>query len=211
MNGSVARVMNLREVKPDWVKWFRKNRPFVKPAGEYWILAYWLHEEGGFIRESEFERLKHKFAAAIENFRPIFYDVRSEYRAADRQGWIDLHKPFPQAVEGLGELAKAFEIYFVSNKDRASISVLCQHLGLEIDESRILTGEQGMRKPAMIDAIIRERGMKAEGILFVDDQLDHLFDVSSTGAKCYWASWGYERNPQRVHKFARLQSLRELL
>ncbi|RQW00807.1 HAD family hydrolase [bacterium] len=211
LSGNPARVSSLLEVKPDWVKWFRKNRPFVKPAGEYWIMAYWLHEEGGRLSGAEFEKLKCKHAATIEKFRPVFFEVRAELRNKDEQSWIALHKPFSQAMEGLAGLSEQFDIYFVSNKDRDSIGVLCRHLGLEIPDSRILTGEKGKTKPEMIGEIVYERGMKAQDILFVDDQLDHLFDVAETGAKCFWASWGYERDPKREHSFTRLKALREVI
>jgi phosphoglycolate phosphatase-like HAD superfamily hydrolase len=211
MNGMQGRVSRMEDVDPEWIKLFRLIRPLVRPAGEYWITAHWLHTYRELLTLENFEELRQKYAGLISDFRTLFFEERAALRSINMQGWIDLHRVFPQAKDGLPDLEDRFNIYFVTNKDKPSIKILSEKLGLNVSESKMFTGEQGRTKPDAIRLIIKENKINAEDVFFVDDQLDHLFDVEKTGVRCFWAPWGYEREPKREHAFTRLNNLRELL
>ena len=211
LNDLPGRFSIIKQIDPEWVKLFCAIRPFVRPAGEYWITAHWLHTRKSALTFEVFERLRSENADLIDDFRSRFFAARAELRNQDEQKWINLHKPFTQATEKLSELADQFEICFVTNKDLASIRILGKQFGLDLPESAMFTGDEGRSKPDSIREIIRQRGIPVEDVLFVDDQLDHLMDVEKTGARCFWASWGYERDTDREHHFVKLNRLQDVI
>jgi len=141
----------------------------------------------------------------------LFFQVRAELREQDPDRWLALHTPVRHAIDALHELVGRVDLCLVSNKDRASLLALMRTTGVSIDDHDIYSGETGLSKPNAIRDIARQRGIPTEQVLFVDDQIDHLHKVAATGARCFWASWGYEPDPSRLGEFEALTELGEIL
>jgi phosphoglycolate phosphatase-like HAD superfamily hydrolase len=204
-------ITSLDQIDPRWIELFRRIRPLVRPAGEFWIIAHWLHTQSSMLDQNAFGRLRDENSGTIRNFKTMFFAVRTELRDQDPDRWNKLHRPFPQATRYLDELVKSFDLCLVTNKDLASIKILNRSLGLNISETEMYTGDRGVPKPDTIRGIADKRKISTKQITFVDDQIDHLIDVAATGAVCCWASWGYERNPRRLHGFPKLSELSGIL
>jgi len=78
-------------------------------------------------------------------------------------------------------------------KDRASVRSLLKEYGAEglFPESSVLDKETGVSKCTHLELLRDLLGCDFEEIVFIDDKVNHLREVSRLGVRCGLATWGY--------------------
>jgi len=140
------------------------------------------------------------FAAA---FHQRFYRERTVFAETDAGTWFGLLGPYPEFLAILRRRAGDRVLAIATAKDRVSVDRLLAGYGIAdlFPPERVLDKETGTSKCAHLEELRRRTGVRFEEIVFVDDKVNHLEDVSSLGVRCALASWGY--NGQREHRRAR--------
>ncbi|MFB0517091.1 MAG: hypothetical protein ACETWG_10895, partial [Candidatus Neomarinimicrobiota bacterium] len=116
---------------------------------------------------------------------------------------------------GWDEVRRRARVFLITTKDQASIKHFNHHWGLGIPAKNIWTQERALTKGEIAARILKKSRNEPENLLFVDDHPDHLKDVSTTGARCFWASWGYlgaqGKTPAAGSNFISISRLAEIL
>jgi FMN phosphatase YigB (HAD superfamily) len=183
------------ELNPDFINAFRRMRYLVRPAREYWALVHYLVspdvERRGDINQPEFDAFARRYADSLAAYEPRFFAERRRMQRDQPERWLALHRPYKEAMSGLRLLSERYPVHVVTTKDRWSVERLADAWNLGLPSSRFWTHDTGMSKPECVLRIATEASAVVHAVHFVDDHFSHLHEVAATGAKCYWATWGY--------------------
>lgn len=121
--------------------------------------------------------------------------VRSDWIATDRSGWLALHRFYPGVLEALRAWGDRWCI--VTTKDGRFTHELLTQAGLECDRRRIFGKEVGQPKPETL------KQLQAQGyrLTFVEDRAEALLAAAQqpelTAVRLVLADWGYNTAAQR--------------
>jgi phosphoglycolate phosphatase-like HAD superfamily hydrolase len=138
-------------------------------------------------------------AGALRTFHRRFYQVRAAWAQADPEGWLAHTPSYPAICELLRRRAGEAELAIATSKDRRSVGALLEAYGIAdlFEGDRVLDKETGVRKRTHVELLARRFACPAREVTFVDDKVNHLFDVASLGARCALAAWGYNGERER--------------
>ena len=140
---------------------------------------------------SRFQELSLVHQKELAEFEPIYFQTREELRSSDRAAWLRLHRLYPEFSDAWTQLDVRADVHVMTTRDQSSLRLLLDEFSIDIPSSRHWTKERTDTKPDAVLTIARQSNINPSTICYVDDHMDHLRDVSNTGAAVYWASWGY--------------------
>ena len=178
---------------------FRKARPYVKHADCYYTILKILQDPKATFDNISFEM----FAKERDNnkkkgkeFHKLFYKEREKLQK-NMDEWIKLNLPFDGIPNIIKRLMKSFPIVVVTAKDKNATQLLLNSYGLHIEKNNILSKEFSMDKKDCMRFISNKFNVTLDKIIFVEDNLEQLMNVSELGVKFIMVSWGYSSQEQR--------------
>lgn len=135
----------------------------------------------------------------LESFHRHFYEARSDWSFRDPDGWRSWMKPYASFLEVLERRSSEVRLAIVTAKDRASVRSLLSSYGVAslFPDSLVFDKEVGVSKCAHLELLRDRLDCAFEGIVFIDDKVKHLHEVSRLGVRCGLATWGYN-GPREV-------------
>lgn len=191
LEGSDRWANSTADIKPEVADSFRRLRHYARNAPELWLIMYWAITEGKDLDQAQYDALRSRYAAKLPTFEPIFFKSRHVLSSADLDRWLGLHRMYPEFRDGWEEVKGRFPIHIVTTKDLISVQYFNRHWELGIPEENLWTKERGLPKEEIVRHIAEESGQPIQYVLFVDDHPHHVREVAATGARCFWASWGF--------------------
>ena len=141
-----------------------------------------------------------------KEFEAEFYRVRAEQQHDSPSAWAASQKPYEGFVAQLPALREAFrEVVLTTTKDEKSAHMLLATAGIKMS---VWGREHGTQKGAQITDLCSQRSLAPNKVVFIDDLMDNLEQVSPTGAHGFLAGWGY--NTERERERARSAGYRVL-
>lgn len=180
---------------------FYRNRKYVRPAGEYYIIYRAASLGVKIDNYLKFEELLKENADSVAKFHNNFYSVRDDFRNSFQQYWFGLHRAYAGIKTKWQELNKYFDFYIVSNKDFKAISLILNYFDLPIQQEKIFSADIALTKKMVIEHILKDTHNAAEKLFFIDDNYQHLLDISDTGIRLFYASWGYGEMPDKIERY----------
>ncbi len=121
---------------------------------------------------------------------------RAESRRQNMADWLKLQRIYPGNLEIIRQALACFDgVSVCTTKDKASVEALLSTVGLKM---LILSKEHTFNKNLQLYILAASFGVEPEQILFVDDLLDNLLKVRSSGVKVALAGWGYNCAQSRL-------------
>jgi phosphoglycolate phosphatase-like HAD superfamily hydrolase len=135
-----------------------------------------------------------------ERYYQLFYSKRQTMMTSDYKNWIALNPLY----NGMGEFLQSMQnkIHIVSTKASKYIIEILNSNGIEFNPKQVHEAGGGFSKTDIIIRLMQEYNLSRLNMIFIDDHLDTLRKVKSTGVRCMLASWGYNTDKQcsRCHK-----------
>ena len=169
---------------------FRALRPFVRGAGEYYVLRRCLQEQRPIRGFSDYERECQSWQSLIAPFKKIFYQERERLRADDLSAWIKLHPIWPEVILLMKQLIAQQRAYIATLKDGESVCVILNSEGIKVPSERLFDQSQISNKMAALEEVSRREAALPAEITFVDDNATHLIEPARGGYTCYLTAWG---------------------
>jgi phosphoglycolate phosphatase-like HAD superfamily hydrolase len=113
--------------------------------------------------------------------------TRARCRAEEPRFWLDLHAFYPGITELLRE--HAGQIAIVTAKDEDSVRTILGWHGLADTVTEVIGACS--RKAEAVQDLCQRHGTAPPAVTFIDDNLANARQVAATGARSYWAMWGY--------------------
>ncbi len=178
--------------------------PLGNRAEDYYAALEAIRREQDLPDQSAYDAFKASLDDAVQrDFHRRFYEVRAAWAERDPEGWRAAMAPYPGICETLRAMAAGVSLAIATAKDRGSVRKLLDAYAIAdlFADDRVHDKDTGVHKHAHIQALAAATGLPAREITFVDDKVNHLHDVATTGARCALAGWGY--NGAREHREAR--------
>ncbi|UCH62742.1 MAG: hypothetical protein JSU77_13305 [Fidelibacterota bacterium] len=195
LEGSNCWASSTADIKPAVANSFRRLRHYARNAQEFWIIMHWCLTDGGLLSQTQYDGLISTYAAKLPVFEPIFFESRHIFSSADMDRWLGLHRMYTEFQDGWNAVKGQFPVHIVTTKDLISVQYFNRHWQLGIPEECLWTKERIMAKAKIVQRIAVGSGHPIQDVLFVDDHPHHVREVAATGARCFWASWGFLRIP----------------
>jgi phosphoglycolate phosphatase-like HAD superfamily hydrolase len=185
---------NLREFNEKDRLSFRKVRPRVRGAGEYYILRRALSEGLRIDNQEEYDQLEEKWKDKIEPFKVVFFKAREKLREIDLEGWIGLHPVFDGVIESMKTLNRQSRLYIATLKDAESVKLILGKQGLKIADENLLDQSKIKTKLQALDIFRKRIGCDKVDMIFIDDNVTHLLEPNNAGYSVFLTTWGYTMN-----------------
>ena len=169
---------------------FRKVRPRVRGAGEYYILCRAFSEGISIDNQEVFDNLEEQWQENIEPFKALFFQVREKLRRDDINAWIDLHPIFNDVVEVMKILNDQNRLFIATLKDAKSVRLILENKGIKIKENRMLDQSQIKSKVQALDIFRKQLGCNKKDMVFIDDNVTHLLEPKNEKYTVFLATWG---------------------
>lgn len=169
---------------------FRRLRPFVRGAGEYYVLKRSLDEGQLIAGFADYELQVQNWQQFIGPFKQVFYQQRQRLRADDLLAWINLHPVWPEVIRTMKDLNLQRRAYIATLKDGESVELILESQGIQLPSGHLSDQSQITNKlDALKEVTIREACPPQE-VVFLDDNPTHLIGPLEHGYVCYLTAWG---------------------
>jgi len=191
LEGSDRWADSTADIRPEVADSFRRLRHYARNAPEFWVIMHWCITDGGALSQARYDALTSRYAAKLPLFEPVFFESRHVLSSTDLDRWLDLHRMYPEFCDGWNAVKGQFPVHIVTTKDLVSVQYFNRHWQLRIPDEHLWTKERALAKGEIVQRIAVESGQPIQNVLFVDDHPHHVREVAVTGARCFWASWGF--------------------
>jgi FMN phosphatase YigB (HAD superfamily) len=193
--GREVRINTPEEIASDELHLFRKMRLYIR-SGEDYIYLLQAIEDGVIIdTQEEFDKFKKIYMDRKKSYYQLFYSTRRMMMTSDYENWIGLNPLY----KGMRDFLKTMRsmIYIVSTKASEYIIKILESNGIEFNPKCIHDAGLESSKTDIILGIMQDHHLEPQNMIFIDDHLDTLHKVKSTGVRCLLAGWGYNTLQQR--------------
>lgn len=194
---------------------FLRGRPLARTGHDFYLLLALMEEapdrDLAQMPLAEFVKERSRRAEEASKFDRVFYLLRSHYRDHEPALWASWQRPYPEVMKTLDEWEERFSgLALATTKDTASAQALLNSTGRYWP---VFGKEFSEHKADQIYGVAQHFQVEAEQVLFLDDLLENLEQVSPTKAQTALADWGYNLLDSRAEALKaghRVVSFRDL-
>ena len=177
---------------------FRPLRPYVRGAGEYYILMRAINSSNNLITSQEnFDEMHHEWEEKLTLFKATFFKERQRLRNEDLNSWIDLHDVYADVIDVMKNLNNQGRLLIATMKDGESVKLILKKNGINISPENILDQSQISSKLEALDNFVANKKIKKENLCLIDDNVTHLIEPNNADFNVFLSGWG---NTMEEHK-----------
>jgi len=170
---------------------FQPLRPYVRGAGEYYILMRSINFSNQSITtQKDFDKLRLEWKDQLLPFKAIFFQERQRLRNEDLNSWIDLHEIYDEVIMVMKELHEQDRLLIATLKDGESVRLILNKNGININLDDILDQSQISSKLEALDYFVKIKNIKKNELCFIDDNVTHLTEPSNNNYNVFLSGWG---------------------
>jgi phosphoglycolate phosphatase-like HAD superfamily hydrolase len=173
---------------------FLQLMPLGNRAEDFGIALRALDQRRAIADQKEYD----EFKAGVDPswtraYHSRFYQIRTQLSQSDPRGWNQLMGPYPDFIAMLRRRRRDTRWAIATAKDRRSVEILLDAYEIAdlFSAECILDKETGVAKDCHLQALHQRCSVPYAEMLFIDDKLNHLDNVSQLGVGCALAGWGY--------------------
>jgi len=183
---------NLDDFSADEQQAFRKVRPRVRGAGEYYILRRAFDENIPIENQQVYDDLVTQWAEHLDDFKAVFFNMRNRLRKENLDDWIDLHPVYENVIDVMKTLNDENRLFVATLKDAESVRLILNKQGVHIADDHLLDQSQIKTKLQALDHFRKQINCEKQGLIFIDDNVTHLLEPHAAGYPVYLTTWGSE-------------------
>lgn len=200
---------SLKEFSDNEIKTFRPLRPYVRGAGEYYILMRSINTKNNSIKnQKDFDVLRNKWEDNINIFKAIFFKERERLKALSIDTWISLHDVYNDVIDEMSNLNSRNKLLIATLKDGASVKQILNKNGINILPENILDQSQIESKIDALNFFVEDKKISKKDLCFIDDNVTHLIEPKKSGFDVFLSCWG---NTVEEHKQLAIQENIQIL
>ena len=177
---------------------FRPLRPYVRGAGEYYIIMKVINGKNKKINnQNDFDNFRNKWESNLISFKKTFLTERNRLRNEDLKSWINLHEVYNDVINFMKKINEQGRLLIATLKDADSVQLILRDNGLDIQLDDILDQSKISSKLQALDNIVLKKNISKEELCFLDDNVTHLLQPHENKYKVFLTGWG---NTMKEHK-----------
>lgn len=206
-NGNFFRT-SLKEFSNNEINTFRPLRPYVRGAGEYYVLMRSINSHNLIKNQKDFDSFRIKWKNNIDKFKTIFFKERERLKAFSMDNWINLHNVYDDVIDEMSFLNSRNKLLIATLKDGESVKQILNKNGIDILTENILDQSQIQSKIDALNFFVKDKKISKKDLCFIDDNVTHLIEPNKTGFDVFLSCWG---NTIEEHKQLALQEKIQIL
>ena len=177
---------------------FRPMRPYVRGAGEYYILMRVINSANHSItNQKDFDELRHEWESKLKPFKEIFFIERNRLRKENIDSWIALHDVYDEVIKVMQNLLFQRRLLIATMKDGKSVKIILKKNGIDIPQQNIMDQSQISSKLEALNYFVKNKKIKKRELCFIDDNITHLIEPNNVNYNVFLSGWG---NTMEEHK-----------
>ena len=190
--------LSLDEFSQEEISIFRPLRPYVRGAGEYYIIMRAINSIDVVIKnQDDFDNLRSKWEDQLKPFKEYFFAERIQLRNEDFESWIELHEVYNDVIAIMKTLHNQHRLLIATLKDGESVRMILKNNGIDISNKDIMDQAQISSKLEALNYFVSKKKIKKEDLCFLDDNITHLTDPKNYDFNVFLTGWG---NTMAEHK-----------
>jgi len=170
---------------------FRPLRPYVRGAGEYYILMRTINSSDVTIRsQRDFDNLHRQWEGQLNSFKDVFFIERNRLRKEDLDRWIELHDVYIDVIDVMKKIHNQGRLLIATMKDGESVKLILIKNGINISPRNILDQSQISSKLEALNYFVDNKQIKKDELCFIDDNITHLIEPSKNNYNVFLSGWG---------------------
>jgi phosphoglycolate phosphatase-like HAD superfamily hydrolase len=177
---------------------FRPLRPYVRGAGEYYILMRAINSSNYIISNQKyFDELRLEWKDQLSPFKAIFFQERQRLRSENLNSWIELHEVYDDVIKVMKYLHDQGRLLIATLKDGESVRLILNKNEINILPEEIMDQSKISSKLEALKIFVSEKKIYKNELCFIDDNVTHLLEPYKSGYNVYLTGWG---NTMLEHK-----------
>jgi hypothetical protein len=170
-------------------------RPYIRSGEDYVYLFHALNDGIIIDTQDEFDEFQSTFLDRIELYRRLFNTARQVLITSNYDDWIALNPLY----RGMSDYLQSIQskVHIVSTKASKYILEILKANGIMVNSKHVHEAGKDNSKISIINGLMQDLQLAPINMTFIDDHLDTLHKVKSTGVRCLLAGWGYNTVQQR--------------
>jgi len=168
---------------------FRKVRPRVRGAGEYYIVRRAFAEGVNIETQKIYNQLEENWKEYLPQFKSVFFEARDRLRHENLDSWIDLHPIYDGVIDVMKTLNQQNRLYIATLKDAESVNLILGKQKLEVPAEKLLDQSQIKSKLQALDQFREQIDCDKDDMIFIDDNVTHLLEPYNEGYKVFLTGW----------------------
>ena len=170
---------------------FRKLRPYVRGAGEYYIVMRVLNSTNEIVNnQNDFDALVNLWKDQLKPFKDMFFIERNRLRKKDLDGWIQLHENYHDVIKVMKNLNNENRVLVATLKDGKSVRMILERNNIHISKENILDQSMISSKLEALNHFISVKKINKQELCFIDDNVTHLIEPKKHGFHVFLSAWG---------------------
>lgn len=190
-------VERFQDLDPAWVAAARKMRNYIRHGEDYLYIAHALANDITIAGQQDFDN----FLERHQELRSLFFDLitkqRITFSAARPEQWAALNPLYHGMRKFLANYPKKGNLYIITTKKLLFVFKILKAHDIKLIDENVRDTSDGVTKRHLIKKILQNRKVRPDQLYFIDDQVDTLIKVQSTGVNVILAGWGYNNRQQR--------------
>ena len=166
-------------------------RPYVRGAGEYYILMRAINSSDVSISsQKDFDNFCRKWEDQLNSFKDVFFIERNRLRKEDMESWIELHDVYSDVITVMKDLLYQGRLLIATLKDGKSVRLILKNNGINISPKDILDQSQISSKLEALNYFVAEKKIMKKELCFIDDNVTHLIEPNNDDFNVFLSGWG---------------------
>jgi phosphoglycolate phosphatase-like HAD superfamily hydrolase len=196
-SGSGKAIQSLAELDQEQLRDARRVRNFIR-SGEDYVFIFLALSEGVQIQTQEaFDAFTTFHSDLTEEFLQFFYEVRIKLSTENPGTWAALNPLYPGMGEFLNAYTQKDNLFIITTKKGEFVKSILDVNQVVFNSAHLFHANEVRPKRMILEILSKEKGVELSRFFFVDDQVDTLLKVQSSGVQCILAGWGYN-NPEQA-------------
>ena len=149
--------------------------------------------------KEEFTKLCNDYHFPMNDYEPVFFQVRDELISSNLSYWLNLNYVYPHVLKHWTSITTQIPTYIVTNKNYNSVTILLDHFKLSLNKDNIFSKETAGSKADTLTNLAKHHNINIDKIIFIDDNSEYIKEMLDLGIKAYLANWGYEKLNNKSH------------
>ncbi|MDL2123259.1 MAG: hypothetical protein LWX51_09270 [Deltaproteobacteria bacterium] len=191
------RLYKLEQIAQTEVETFRRFRPLVRVAKEYYALWLLIRKHQSIDPRKSIREQARVTDHKLEEFNSIFYAERKVWLDKDAKSWFRYNPLYDGMKKALFKILDKENVFIVSSKNAWAIKAILGYNEMSVADGKILGSDSGMDKDALFHQLSQRHSIRFSNIIFLDDNLSNLLTAKDMGISVFFASWGYSMESEK--------------
>ena len=181
---------SINEFSLSEINLFKSYRPYVRGAGDYYILNKFISDKIENKFNEQFLKIyRQKWQSKIKIFKKQFFKQRKKLIDNNISNWINLHTFYSEVIIFLKKLIQKNKLNIITLKNYESVEILCRSKQLYLKRKQFYDESIISNKVEALNLYCKLNPIEEENIIIVDDNIFHLMDLKIKNYSIFLAAW----------------------